>query len=158
MADRDSLSYHCECNCGWKTLMVAPMPYPSCIVPNCSMNIPCGKKAPPPPPPPSPSPSPFNITNRCNFVWCGDGECVANGAKHHCRCHNDADNLFNNTSLICMKQCSFNADCNHLGINVISPSPPPSSTGSLCCGKNKVAYTELSLIVVIFAATIIVMT
>ncbi|KAD6794653.1 hypothetical protein E3N88_05549 [Mikania micrantha] len=51
------------------------------------------------------------------------GDCVADGTRRHCRCHNDADNLYDNSANICIRRCSFRADCKNLGINV---APPPS--------------------------------
>nr|GEX00333.1 putative RNA-directed DNA polymerase, eukaryota, reverse transcriptase zinc-binding domain protein [Tanacetum cinerariifolium] len=144
VADHKRSSYHCECNRGWKTMMVAPMPYPSCIVPNCTMNFTCGGRAPLPPPRPPPPRSPINITNACNLVWCGEGECVGEGTGHYCRCHDDAENLSNNSTYICIRRCSFNANCNHLGLGLTSPpSPPPrsNSVGSLGGGKRTNTYT-----------------
>ncbi|XP_024979137.1 uncharacterized protein LOC112516360 [Cynara cardunculus var. scolymus] len=158
VAEDDGGSYHCECKRGWKTMMVAPMPFPSCIVPNCSMDFSCGGKA-PPLPPPRPR-SPFNATNACSLVWCGAGDCVANGNRHHCRCHNDADNLFNNSAFICMRKCYFKADCNHLGIALTSPPPPPPPT-SAGSRRNKITYTMIELFMIsiaVFMTTILAVT
>ncbi|KAJ0530506.1 hypothetical protein HanHA89_Chr10g0390631 [Helianthus annuus] len=156
VADHNRLSYHCECNREWKTMMVAPMPFPSCIVPNCTVDFSCGGRAPPPPPPQR---SPFNITNVCNLVWCGDGDCVADENRHYCRCHDDADNLNNNSSFICVKRCVFRADCNHLGIGLASPPPPPppptpSNANSIGC----VELLLLPAIVVVFTSIVMAMT
>ncbi|KAI3775044.1 hypothetical protein L1987_49612 [Smallanthus sonchifolius] len=153
VADGKRLSYHCECNRGWKTMMVAPMPFPSCIVPNCTMNFSCGSRAPPPPPYLRP---PFNTTNVCNLVWCGEGDCVADETRHYCRCHDDADNLHNNSSFICIRQCAFKADCNHLGIGRVSPpsgSPPPPSKSANSLGRG-----QLPVIVVLLAWIVMAMT
>nr|XP_043627066.1 uncharacterized protein LOC122598538 isoform X2 [Erigeron canadensis] len=154
-----SSSYHCECNHGWKTIKVAPMPFPSCIVPNCTTDLPCGGKAPiPPPPPPQP---PLNVTNVCSLVWCGDGYCVANGNKHYyCRCHDDAAAFLHSNFSICLKQCTLKEDCTHLGFGLVKPPsllppPPPSSSGSFNYRKNKVvAYTltqPIHIIVILMA-------
>ncbi|KAK9078289.1 hypothetical protein SSX86_002346 [Deinandra increscens subsp. villosa] len=170
--NNSNVSYHCECNRGWKKMMVAPMPYPSCIVPNCTLNFACGGRTPPPPPPPPPPQQPFNNTNVCNFVWCGEGDCVAKGKTHDCQCHDDASNLNNNSTFICVKQCSFGADCKQLGINTAkppsrsppAPPPPPPPTSSsanfLCCGTTIFGYKMAQLlgIVVLFTSTVIAMT
>ncbi|KAL8235352.1 hypothetical protein R6Q59_021452 [Mikania micrantha] len=136
-------------------MMVAPMPFPSCIVPNCTINFPCDGRARPPPPPRSQPP--YNITNVCNLVWCGEGDCVADGTRRHCRCHNDADNLYDNSANICIRRCSFRADCKNLGINVAPPpsmSPPhtPSPANTLNYRKSIVAYMVAQLTVVIFTS------
>ncbi|KAD4585235.1 hypothetical protein E3N88_22836 [Mikania micrantha] len=59
------LLFHCECDVGWKTIMVGPMPFGSCIIPNCTIDFSCGGKYPPTPPLP-----PINFTSR--YL---DGDC-----------------------------------------------------------------------------------
>ncbi|KAK9069763.1 hypothetical protein SSX86_010159 [Deinandra increscens subsp. villosa] len=114
------LLFHCECNVGWSTIMVGPMSFGSCIIPNCTVDFSCGGKYPPTPPLP-----PLNLTiSPCSLVWCGDGDCVVNGTDHYCQCHDRAANLLHDPKLICMQQCYLEGDCAHLDL---FPQPPPSS-------------------------------
>ncbi|KAJ6932684.1 hypothetical protein NC651_008195 [Populus alba x Populus x berolinensis] len=99
------LGFDCECSSGWKKIQIGPLTFPSCIVPNCTVDFGCGNRAPPPPPPPPSQPPPFDLLNPCNLVWCGDGTCVANGTGHICQCTEDSANLFNMTGFACFKKC-----------------------------------------------------
>ncbi|KAI3684266.1 hypothetical protein L6452_33487 [Arctium lappa] len=139
------LLYHCECNPGWKTIMVGPMPVGSCIIPNCTVDFSCGGKYSPAPP----FPPAINFTSPCNLVWCGDGDCVVNGTEHYCQCHDRAANLFNNPEFVCMQQCYLDGDCNHLGLG--PPAPPPSSVAAPGGGKNNGSYSLTKLPVVLVA-------
>ncbi|KAL7140033.1 hypothetical protein ABFS83_09G093700 [Erythranthe nasuta] len=124
--------YDCECFFGWKKVELGPLIIPACVLPNCTLDLECEGGAPPPPLPPS-----FDVSNPCNFVWCGDGSCVVNGTGHYCQCNQGSSNLLSNTSLVCLKQCSFGADCSALGFcppviteppNGMLAPPPPSLT------------------------------
>ncbi|KAL8252401.1 hypothetical protein R6Q59_036094 [Mikania micrantha] len=139
------LLFHCECDVGWKTIMVGPMPFGSCIIPNCTIDFSCGGKYPPTPPLP-----PINFTSPCNLVWCGDGDCVVNGTDHYCQCHERAANLFHNPKFICMQQCYLDGDCDHLRLFPSSP-PPPSSVASPGGGKNDASYSFRKLPAVLVA-------
>ncbi|KAL3598458.1 hypothetical protein D5086_006376 [Populus alba] len=119
------LGFDCECYSGWKKIQIGPLTFPSCIVPNCTVDFGCGNGAPPPPPPP-----PFDLLNPCNLVWCGDGTCVANGTGHICQCTEDSANLFNMTGFACLKKCYLGADCTDLVLGKSPPSPPPPAPTS----------------------------
>ncbi|XP_052183535.1 uncharacterized protein LOC127795717 [Diospyros lotus] len=120
------LGFDCDCHHGWKKMQLGPLTFPSCVIPNCTLDFQCGNGAPPPPPPPPP---PLNLTSPCNFVWCGDGNCIVNGTGHYCQCNDGSANLFNMTSTACFKQCSFGLDCNSLGLGS-DPPPPPTNSAS----------------------------
>ncbi|KAJ6696188.1 NEUROGENIC LOCUS NOTCH-like protein 3-LIKE [Salix koriyanagi] len=122
------LGFDCECYSGWKKVQIGPLTFPSCIIPNCTVDFGCGNGAPPPPPPSRPPP--FDLLNPCNLVWCGDGTCVANGTGHICQCTGDSANLFNLTGLACFKKCYLGADCNGLVLGKSPPSPPPPAPTS----------------------------
>ncbi|PWA46670.1 hypothetical protein CTI12_AA504440 [Artemisia annua] len=142
---------HCECDAGWKTIQVGPMPIGACVVPNCNLDFSCGGKNPPTPPFTAP-----NFTSPgCNFVWCGDGDCALNatGTGHICQCHERAANLFDNPENICIQQCYLDGDCGHLGL--LPPPPPPPSSATPGGGKNNAPYSLTKLppvIVAIFTA------
>ncbi|XVF26682.1 hypothetical protein REPUB_Repub14bG0039100 [Reevesia pubescens] len=141
------LGFDCQCNPGWKRIQIGLFTFPSCLIPNCTVDFHCGKgstEAPPPPPPPPPLapaslPPPANQTNRCDIVWCGDGKCVSNGTGHICLCNQGSENLFNSSALACFKPCYFGADCQGLGLDLPlghhQPPPPPSSTSSSLYGN-----------------------
>ncbi|EYU21573.1 hypothetical protein MIMGU_mgv1a024131mg, partial [Erythranthe guttata] len=114
------LGFDCDCYPGWKKPELLNITFPSCILPNCTLNFGCGNTATPLPPPP-----PINPFDPCNLVWCGEGSCVVNGTGHYCQCNQGSSNLFSNTSLPCVKQCSFGADCSGLGLGPHTPPPPP---------------------------------
>ncbi|PSR96097.1 Slit 2 protein like [Actinidia chinensis var. chinensis] len=123
------LGFDCECYPGWKKLQIGTWTFPSCVVPNCTLDFQCGNGAPPPPPPPPP---PLNLTSPCNLVWCGDGNCVVNGTGHYCQCYDGSSNLLNSPALACFKQCYFGADCDKIGFG---PHSPPPSTNSASPGN-----------------------
>ncbi|XP_059459273.1 uncharacterized protein LOC132188755 [Corylus avellana] len=122
------IGFDCECNPGWKKIQIGPLTFPSCVVPNCTLDFQCGNASPAPPPPlvPPVLPSLPNLTNPCALVWCGDGTCMANGAGYTCNCNEGSSNLMNLTGLACFKPCYFGADCNDLSLG----SPPTSSSSS----------------------------
>ncbi|KAI3773379.1 hypothetical protein L1987_47906 [Smallanthus sonchifolius] len=140
------LLFHCECHVGWKTIMVGPMSFSSCIIPNCTVDFSCGGKYPPTPPFP-----PINFTSPCNLVWCGDGDCAVNGTDHYCQCHERAANVLHNPKFICMQQCYLDGDCAHLDLFPPSPPPPPSSVASPSGGKNDASYSFTKLPAVLVA-------
>ncbi|MBA0691075.1 hypothetical protein Goari_008723 [Gossypium aridum] len=128
------LGFDCLCKPGWKKIQIGPVTFPSCLVPNCTVDFDCGKGSPPPPS----LPPPPNQTNNCDLVWCGDGECVSNGTGYICQCHQGSENLFNSSGLACFKPCYFGADCQDLGLNFPSgnpPPPPPSSNSPTSYGN-----------------------
>ncbi|KAI5602496.1 hypothetical protein BDE02_01G159600 [Populus trichocarpa] len=138
------LGFECECNSGWKKIEIGPLTFPSCVIPNCTIDLGCGNGA--SPPPAASQPPPFNLSNPCNLVWCGEGTCVANGTGHICQCNEGSSNLRNETDLACFKQCSFGEDCIGLLLGMllsppsvqlppppptpVPPPPPPSSSAS----------------------------
>ncbi|KAH7547338.1 hypothetical protein FEM48_Zijuj01G0299100 [Ziziphus jujuba var. spinosa] len=60
------LGFDCECYPGWKKIQIGPLTFPSCLLPNCTVDFQCGKGSPPPSPPPPPVslPPPLNLSNR----------------------------------------------------------------------------------------------
>ncbi|XP_076933029.1 uncharacterized protein LOC143598776 [Bidens hawaiensis] len=140
------IMFHCECDAGWSTIMIGTMPFGSCIIPNCTIDFSCGGKYLPTPP----VFPPVNLTSpNCNFVWCGDGYCVADGDDHYCQCRDRAANLLHNPKFICMQQCYLDGDCNHLSL--FSSSPPPSSVASPGGGINDASYLFTKLPAVLVA-------
>ncbi|KAI3455380.1 hypothetical protein Pfo_012043 [Paulownia fortunei] len=145
------LGFDCVCDSGWKKVQLGPLTFPTCTVPNCTLDFQCGNGAPPPPPSKLP---PFNLLNPCNLVWCGDGTCVANVAGHYCQCNEGSANLFNLTALACFKQCSFGADCNGLGLGPHVP-PPPNGSDEIskswrsCDGFNMILLSAIILVSVL---------
>ncbi|KAF8400730.1 hypothetical protein HHK36_014030 [Tetracentron sinense] len=124
------LGFDCKCNPGWKKIQIGPLSFPSCIVPNCTLDFECGSETPPPPPPPVPSfLPPLNFSEPCGLTWCGDGTCVANGTGSICKCNEGSANLMDLPDLACFKQCYFGADCNGLGFgqNALPPTSPNTS-------------------------------
>eukprot|EP00261_Vitis_vinifera_P023149 XP_010654920.2 PREDICTED: uncharacterized protein LOC104880305 [Vitis vinifera] len=134
IASNGVLGFDCECNPGWKKIRIGALTFPSCIVPNCTLDLQCGKGVSSPPPNPTPAsllPPSFNLLDPCSYVWCGEGRCVANGSSGHtCQCNEGSANLLNKTSLACLKQCNFGAGCTGLGFGQHSP-PSPSLSGSI---------------------------
>ncbi|KAJ4832711.1 hypothetical protein Tsubulata_035196, partial [Turnera subulata] len=120
--------FDCECDPGWKKIQIGPLIFPSCVIPNCTVDFGCGNGAPPPPPPPIAPLPPLNLSSPCNLVWCGDGTCVVNGNGHICSCYEGSSNLFNVTEFACFKQCYLGADCNGVGFSR-TITPPPSKSG-----------------------------
>ncbi|KAL6334290.1 hypothetical protein AAG906_014690 [Vitis piasezkii] len=134
IASNGVLGFDCECNPGWKKIRIGALTFPSCIVPNCTLDLQCGKGVSSPPPNPTPAsllPPSFNLLDPCAYVWCGEGRCLANGSSRHtCQCNEGSANLLNKTSLACLKQCNFGAGCTGLGFGQHSP-PSPGLSGSI---------------------------
>ncbi|KAM7512770.1 hypothetical protein LguiB_011645 [Lonicera macranthoides] len=66
-ASNDTMvGYDCECYPGWAKPVVGPVTFPSCFVPNCTLNLDCTGGAPSPQPFPVPLPLPprLNISDR----------------------------------------------------------------------------------------------
>ncbi|XP_021665302.2 uncharacterized protein LOC110653820 isoform X1 [Hevea brasiliensis] len=123
--------FECDCYSGWNKIQIGPLTFPSCLIPNCTIDLQCGNGSPPPPPPSVPSPPPsLNLSNPCNLIWCADGSCLPNGRGHTCQCNEGSSNLANNTELPCFEQCYFGADCNSLGFGPPASSPPTPPSGS----------------------------
>ncbi|XP_028108752.1 uncharacterized protein LOC114307554 [Camellia sinensis] len=138
------LGFECDCYPGWKTIQIGPLTFPSCVVPNCTLDFQCGNGAPPPPPPPPPPT--FNASSPCNLIWCGDGKCVVNGTGHYCQCFDGSSNLLDNPEFACFQQCYFGADCNtRFGASRSPPPPPPSNSGSPGNGPNVPANSSRKL-------------
>ncbi|KAM7509450.1 hypothetical protein LguiA_019903 [Lonicera macranthoides] len=119
------VGYDCECYPGWAKPVVGPVTFPSCFVPNCTLNLGCTGGAPSPQPFPVPLPLPprLNISDPCGSTWCGDGVCLTNGTSYTCQCNEGALNLMNSTSYPCLKPCSLGSDCYGLHL----PLPPSPS-------------------------------
>ncbi|XVE52138.1 hypothetical protein DITRI_Ditri02bG0098300 [Diplodiscus trichospermus] len=135
------LGFDCQCNPGWRKIQIGPLTFPSCLIPNCTVDFHCGGESPPAPPPPASLPPPANQTSHCDLVWCGDGKCASNGTGHVCHCNQGSENLFNSSGLACFKPCYFGADCQGLGLGLPlgrpqpPPPPPPSSSSSHANGN-----------------------
>ncbi|XP_074375732.1 uncharacterized protein LOC141717516 isoform X1 [Apium graveolens] len=122
------LGVECDCKPGWKQIPVVAFAFPSCALPNCTIDFQCGSGA---PPPPLPALKPFNASSPCNLVWCGNGDCVVDETSntHSCQCNQGFANLLNNPSFGCIEQCYLGADCKNLGLGT-PPAPPETSSGS----------------------------
>ncbi|TQE04420.1 hypothetical protein C1H46_009940 [Malus baccata] len=116
------LGFDCECNPGWKKIPIGPFTYPACVIPNCTVNFQCDGSASPPPPPAPVVPPPG-----CEFVWCGDGTCVANGTGHICQCPEGTWNLLDTPELACFKACYLGGDCKSKGFGAPEKSDTASS-------------------------------
>lgn len=125
-----TLGFDCVCKPGWKQIPVVSKIYPSCVLPNCTVNFQCGSGAPPAPPPLQTN----DTSNPCNFVYCGNGNCVVNDTSHYCQCDQGFANLFGKSSNACFEQCFFGADCKNLGLG--EAAPPSTSSGSPKTGTN----------------------
>ncbi|GMH03651.1 hypothetical protein Nepgr_005490 [Nepenthes gracilis] len=153
----------CVCNSGWKKIQLGPLTFPSCIVPNCSVDFKCSSDSPalspslsPPPPPP---PTAFlNFSNPCAFVWCGDGTCKVNGTGYTCDCNDGSENLLHSNRSACFKPCYLGADCVGLNINfanspppLLPPSPPPNNSRTYGHGLRSLhaAATVLQTMIII---------
>ncbi|KAF8026802.1 hypothetical protein BT93_F3322 [Corymbia citriodora subsp. variegata] len=100
------LRYTCDCDSGWTRPWLGLPVEGTCIIPNCTINYPCGGE----PPMASPStqfPPHFNFSNPCLLVFCGDGECVASGNSHECQCHQGSANLMGRPTFPCFQPCEF---------------------------------------------------
>ncbi|KAK3219675.1 hypothetical protein Dsin_013645 [Dipteronia sinensis] len=142
------LGFDCVCNSGWKKIQIGNFTFPPCLVPNCTVNLSCSNVS---TPPSTPSP--------CG--WCGDGTCAANGTGYTCQCPPGSANLFDNSSLPCLQQCSIGGDCNGLGLVLpFTPSspPPPTKSGSTAVGPTQASNNSSKLgtliIILLVAATI----
>ncbi|CAN6707045.1 unnamed protein product [Malus baccata var. baccata] len=63
----------------------------------------------------------------CEFVWCGDGTCVANGTGHICQCPEGTWNLLDTPELACFKACYLGGDCKSKGFGAPEKSDTASS-------------------------------
>ncbi|XP_044487207.1 uncharacterized protein LOC123212200 isoform X2 [Mangifera indica] len=102
------LGFECECDPGWKKIQIGPLTFPSCVLPNCSVDLQCNNAS-----------SPALSLPQMN------GTCVANGNGYKCQCSQGAANLFNNPAWGCFDECSLGFDCNELGLGLGIPNPPP---------------------------------
>ncbi|XP_062023306.1 uncharacterized protein LOC133739535 [Rosa rugosa] len=117
------VGFDCDCNPGWKKIQIGPFTYPSCLIPDCTVNVGCDLS--PPQPPPFPPPL---VIPQCALVWCGDGTCIANGTSGYiCQCNEGTLNMLDNPQLACLKTCAFGGDCKKLGFPSDAKSNAPSS-------------------------------
>ncbi|KAK4844124.1 hypothetical protein QYF36_016806 [Acer negundo] len=144
-SDSTFLGVDCVCKPGWKTIQIANLTIPYCL-PNCTINLNCSDVSMPPLPLPS----------ACG--WCGYGTCAANGIGHTCQCFPGSANLFDNSTLPCLQQCSFGADCKNLGLDLPFPPSPPTKSGSTAVGPTLASNSSSKLgtltIILLVAATI----
>ncbi|KAK2651411.1 hypothetical protein Ddye_011267 [Dipteronia dyeriana] len=150
------LGFDCVCNPGWKKVQIGNLTFPSCVIPNCTINFNCSDVPAPPPPPPPSSPS------ACGLVWCGDGTCAASGNGHTCQCSPGSSNLLDNSSLPCFQQCSLGGDCNALGLvlPLLPPLPflPPATNSTTPVGPTTQApnsSSKLGTLSILLVAAII---
>ncbi|XVF86552.1 hypothetical protein PTKIN_Ptkin18bG0051000 [Pterospermum kingtungense] len=153
------LGFDCQCHPGWRKIQIGPLTFPTCLIPNCTVDFHCGNESPSAHPPPASLPPPANQTNHCDLIWCGDGKCVTNGTGHICHCNQGSENLFNSSALACFQPCYFGADCQGLGLDLPlgrpPPPPPPPPTTSLSSGLKGVSNcsgTVSGLIAIVFLA------
>ncbi|XP_050234218.1 uncharacterized protein LOC126682541 isoform X2 [Mercurialis annua] len=147
-------SFECECKPGWNKVQIGLVTFPSCLIPNCTVDLQCGNGSPPPPPPPIALPT-LNFTDPCNLIWCGEGSCKpnANGTRHTCQCNEGSANLVNNTEMPCFQKCFLGADCNNLGL--LPPAPPsPINSGPSKALSSWRSLPLGALIMIFLAATL----
>ncbi|XWS20358.1 hypothetical protein CRYUN_Cryun31cG0094600 [Craigia yunnanensis] len=58
------LGFDCECNPGWRKIQIGPLTFPTCLIPNCTVDFHCGNESPSAPPPPASLPPPANQISR----------------------------------------------------------------------------------------------
>ncbi|GKV35770.1 hypothetical protein SLEP1_g43990 [Rubroshorea leprosula] len=136
-------------------IQIGPFTFPSCLLPNCTVDFHCGNGSRSPSPPSSLAPilpPSKNLFSPCGVVWCGDGTCVTNGTGYACQCNQGSENLLNSSNLACFKTCYFGADCSSLGFNLpsvprpqISQPPPSSSPSSASKGPLKLDPIKQSI-------------
>ncbi|KAA8535016.1 hypothetical protein F0562_030019 [Nyssa sinensis] len=56
------LGYDCKCNPGWGKIQIGSVIFPSCVLPNCTIDFECSNVA-PPTQPPSPPPAVMSLLN-----------------------------------------------------------------------------------------------
>ncbi|KAK9923267.1 hypothetical protein M0R45_031696 [Rubus argutus] len=143
------VGFDCDCKPGWKEIQIGSFTYPSCLIPNCTINFGCNSSPSQPGPLPPPS-----LVPQCALVWCNDGTCVANGTSsgYSCKCNEGSLNLFDLPGLPCFKTCSFGADCKSLNLPYNqdkSNAPSLQRSGSTCslinCLRNLHAVTMIML-------------
>ncbi|XP_074375048.1 uncharacterized protein LOC141716762 isoform X2 [Apium graveolens] len=117
------LGIECDCKPGWKQIPLASFAFPSCVLPNCTVDIHCGSRAPPPPASLPLLPT-INASSPCNLVWCGNGDCVVNGNNHNCRCNQGSSNYLGVSSFACFEPCYFGEDCRNLELGPLPRLPP----------------------------------
>ncbi|XP_029129135.1 protein jagged-1a-like [Cajanus cajan] len=124
----EPLGFRCDCESGWKKPNIGSFQFPTCIFPNCTIDLNCGNGSPSPP-----SAPPTNV-DPCLLNICGDGTCVKDGSDFRCECNEGSANLLNDPKLLCFKKCTLGGDCNGLGLGFSSQStetPQTSGTASL---------------------------
>ncbi|KAK3219674.1 hypothetical protein Dsin_013644 [Dipteronia sinensis] len=57
------LGYDCVCKPGWKNIRIGDFTFPSCVMPNCTVNFNCTDGFQPPPPGQPPVLPPFNLSD-----------------------------------------------------------------------------------------------
>ncbi|XP_030525459.1 uncharacterized protein LOC115737474 isoform X2 [Rhodamnia argentea] len=154
--------FACDCYSGWSRPQLGGwVVWPSCIVPNCSINYECGGEPPVPPSPPPPLFLPLvNFSLPCLFVLCGDGECVPSGNTYECQCHQGSANLLGLPIFACVQKCNLGADCSNLGLGPPATGPPPSplkssaspGTGLAGAPNCSRSYRALSWMMMLLAA------
>nr|XP_011466720.1 PREDICTED: uncharacterized protein LOC105352143 [Fragaria vesca subsp. vesca] len=116
------VGFDCDCNPSWKKIQIGPSNYPSCLVPDCTIDFGCNSSS------PSPQPAPFSLPSLgqglgCELAWCGDETCINDDTSGYiCKCNEGSFNLLDNPQLACFKTCAFGGDCKKLGF------PPPDKS------------------------------
>uniref|UniRef100_A0A0E0FMF0 EGF-like domain-containing protein n=1 Tax=Oryza nivara TaxID=4536 RepID=A0A0E0FMF0_ORYNI len=153
--------FACRCNPGWSRYHLGNLQFPflPCVIPNCTINYSCQNgsssplPSPSPPPPPPPPPAMPSLTNLsiydpCLLQYCGDGGSCERSSEfgHRCACHDGFQNLLNDTSYPCYRQCSLGSDCSGLGISMFNGSQPgtaPPAPFSFTVKKSGAAASSL---------------
>ncbi|XP_075107228.1 uncharacterized protein LOC142180184 isoform X2 [Nicotiana tabacum] len=145
------LGFQCVCDPGWTQIQFGPLTFPTCNVPNCTLNLGCGTPSLPS------APAPFNISDPCSLVWCANGKCEINGTQHYCQCNEGSQNLFDMPALPCLNECVFGADCKGVelgGHQPNLPSSPPPRDGSSGVPKDPNSSRSLHALTVLPLFTI----
>ncbi|EEC68425.1 hypothetical protein OsI_36603 [Oryza sativa Indica Group] len=90
----------------------------------------------------------FPFLPSCLLQYCGDGGSCERSSEfgHRCACHDGFQNLLNDTSYPCYRQCSLGSDCSGLGISMFNGSQPgtaPPAPFSFTVKKSGAAASSL---------------
>ncbi|KAJ8485847.1 hypothetical protein OPV22_018332 [Ensete ventricosum] len=123
-----AFGFVCNCDPGWTQFHIGDhLRFLPCIIPKCSINLPCQNESMAQASSPSPTPHPdelISLLDPCLYSFCGDGTCVKTSTfGHRCDCKEGFSNLLNKSSLPCYRDCSVDNSCNK---GAVGPSPSPS--------------------------------
>ncbi|CAK8574700.1 unnamed protein product [Lathyrus sativus] len=150
-------NFLCDCDPGWKKFTIGSFEFPTCVLPNCTIDFQCGNGQLPIPSPQLPNPA-----DPCSGNLCGDGKCVRDGTDFKCQCNEGSANVLNDPKLVCLKKCGIGGDCNGVDLGFNTPekaeSPPatpgsgPSSSGTTGSGEMLNCTKKLYMLTIMILA------